>query len=128
MAGGNKFAKNLRKLQTPEEKRLWFLIKDRQLGSKFRRQVVIESYIADFCCFEKRLIIELDGNLHKSKKANDLTRTKYLESQDFTVLRFWNSELEHERTVINKIKDALSNPSSVPPKAGHLLSQGEKNK
>jgi len=108
-------AKDLRARQTLEEKRLWFLIKDRQLGYKFRRQVPIDCYIVDFCCFEKRLVIELDGSPHRNEinKAYDLARTKYLESEGFTVLRFWDSELNQEKRVINKIKDFLNNPSSV---------------
>ncbi|OGE74280.1 MAG: hypothetical protein A3I07_04585 [Candidatus Doudnabacteria bacterium RIFCSPLOWO2_02_FULL_42_9] len=110
-----KLSKELRKQQTPEEKRLWFLIKDRQLGYKFRRQVWIDNYIVDFCCFEKRLIIELDGNPHRQAEAKikDTTRGKHLESQGFIVLRFWNSELKHEKQLINKIKDYLNSPSSV---------------
>ena len=118
MLKDNQFARGLRRQQTPQEKRLWFLIKDRQLGCKFRRQVEIDNYIVDFCCFEKRLIIELDGSPHKNSviKANDIARTKYLEFQGFTVLRFWNSELEHERKVINKIKKYLNTP--------HLSRQG----
>ncbi|OGE81708.1 MAG: hypothetical protein A3H72_02430 [Candidatus Doudnabacteria bacterium RIFCSPLOWO2_02_FULL_48_8] len=108
-------ARDLRKKQTPEEKRLWFLIKDRQLGYKFRRQVWIDQYCVDFCCFEKRLVLELDGSPHRNPmtKSGDLSRTKYLESQGFTVLRFWNGEMTSEKKVINQIKDALNNPSSV---------------
>lgn len=119
MLKDRQIAKDLRKRQTPQEKRLWFLIKDRQLGYKFRRQVVIDKYIVDFCCFEKRLIIELDGSSHNSSiaKTKDLTRTRYLESQGFKIIRFWNSDLKHERELINQIRHYLNrfNPSSVPP-------------
>jgi len=59
-------------------------------------------------------------------KFYDIERTKYLEAQGFKVIRFWNSELDHEKSLLNKLKDILNNPSSVPPKAGHLLPQGEK--
>ena len=91
------------------------MIKDRQLGYKFRRQVWIDQYCVDFCCFEKRLIIELDGNPHRNlvTKTNDKVRTKYLESQGFTVLRFRNSELNSERQIVNQVKHLLNNPSSV---------------
>ena len=107
-----KSARVLRKQQTPEEKRLWLLIKDKQLGYKFRRQMKIDNYIVDFCCFEKRLIVELDGNLHRniSAKIKDQKREKYLESEGFKVIRFWNSELTRERNVINKIKQYLNTP------------------
>ena len=50
---------------TPPEARLWRHLRDRQLGGlKFRRQQVLGPYIADFCCFEARLVIELDGDSH----------------------------------------------------------------
>ena len=59
-------AKELRQRQTEAEKRLWFKLRDAQLyGTKFRRQEPIGNYIADFVCFEKKLVIEIDGNPHK---------------------------------------------------------------
>ena len=108
-------ARDLRRNSTPEERKLWLLIKDRQLGHKFRRQVILDKYYLDFCCFEKRLIIELDGSLHKKEinKIKDREREKYLESQGFRTIRFWNSDLNNERRVINQIKFQLNSPSSA---------------
>ena len=115
-----KNAKKLRKLQTPEEKILWERIKNRRLGNyKFRRQAIIDLLIVDFCCFEKRLVIELDGFGHRKNKPIDMNRDRYLKSQGFRIIRLWNSEIDQnlEKT-INKILVALESPSSgavAPP-------------
>jgi hypothetical protein len=54
-------AGELRKELTPAERKLWTHLRNDQLGVNFRRQHSIGSYIADFCCIQKKLIIELDG-------------------------------------------------------------------
>ena len=62
------YGRILRQRQTDAEEKLWQLIRNRKLsGLKFRRQHPLDKYIADFCCHEKRLVIELDGGIHKSK-------------------------------------------------------------
>jgi very-short-patch-repair endonuclease len=72
-------ARGLRKDQTPAEKLLWEYLRLKQLdGFKFRRQQAIGRFIADFICFEKRLIIELDGAVHLSQKERDGERDYYL--------------------------------------------------
>jgi very-short-patch-repair endonuclease len=63
------------------------------LGVNFRRQHAIGPYIADFCCIEKKLIVELDGSQHLEQQEYDQMRTAYVESQRFCVLRFWNKEV-----------------------------------
>ena len=61
----HKFARKLRQSSTDAEKLLWQTLRNRRLnGLKFRRQHPIDTYIADFCCLEKRLIIEVDGDYH----------------------------------------------------------------
>ncbi len=90
------FAKTLRKNQTEVEKLLWSKIRNRQIeGMKFRRQVPLNGYIVDFICYEKKIIIELDGGHHNNvyRKEYDKLRTKILKSKGFKVLRFWNSEI-----------------------------------
>ncbi|MBI5642544.1 MAG: endonuclease domain-containing protein, partial [Deltaproteobacteria bacterium] len=58
-------AKNLRKRSTDAENLLWMHLRSKQLeGFKFRRQEPIGSYIVDFVCFEKKIIIEVDGGQH----------------------------------------------------------------
>jgi adenine-specific DNA-methyltransferase len=89
-------ARNLRRGQTEAEQKLWAQLRDRRLqGYKFRRQVPLGRFIVDFSCYDERLVIELDGVPHadEERQARDRDRTRWLESHDFTVLRFWNSEV-----------------------------------
>jgi very-short-patch-repair endonuclease len=83
----------LRKNQTPEEILLWSKIRNNQTGYKWRRQVSIGNYIADFYCREKLLAIELDGNQHKDNKEYDKQRDKFFAFLGIETLRFWNSEI-----------------------------------
>jgi very-short-patch-repair endonuclease len=84
-------AKNLRKRSTDAERLLWRHIRGKQLeGMKFRRQEPIGNYIADFVCFEKRIIIEVDGGKHVVEKEKDATRDVWLREQGYAVFRFWN--------------------------------------
>lgn len=98
--------KELRKRQTPQEEKLWWYLKDRRLlGFKFRRQPSIGGYILDFYCAEKRLIIELDGEIH-DKKENleyDKIRDKYFKELDYKVLRFKNREIDENINGVIKI-------------------------
>jgi len=87
-------AKELRKKSTDAERLLWRHLKTKQLaGLKFRRQEQIGRFIADFVCYEKKLVIEADGGQHTVEKEKDDERTQWLNSQGFTVLRFWNNEI-----------------------------------
>ena len=89
-------ARSLRRGQTEAEQKLWAQLRDRRLqGYKFRRQVPLGRFIVDFCCYDERLVIELDGSPHAdpARSARDRERTLWLESHNFTVLRFWNSDL-----------------------------------
>ena len=93
-------AKAMRHIATDAEKKLWRLLRSRQLdAAKFRRQVPIEDYIVDFACHEKRLIVEVDGGQH-ADNAKDIARDKRLVAAGYRVLRFWNN-------------DVLSNPNGV---------------
>ncbi len=73
-------------------------------GCKFRRQQPIGPYIVDFVCFEKRLIIEVDGGQHAQRVEDDNARTEELRSQGFQVLRFWNNQILRE---IDSVKAAI---------------------
>ena len=87
-------ARDLRRNSTIAENKLWGAVRNRQLdGYKFRRQVAIGSFIADFCSLEKRLIIELDGSQHDERKNQDAARTHNLASRGFRVLRFSNDDV-----------------------------------
>ena len=91
-----KLARKLRHNQTEAEQRLWQQLRSRRLsGYKFRRQVPIGTYIADFVCEDAKLIVELDGGQHDDNKQADDIRTKNLEDFGYHVIRFWNNEV-HE--------------------------------
>ena len=87
------FARDLRKNMTDAERKLWLALRGRQFENyKFRRQVPVGKYIADFMCFEHRLIVEVDGSQH-DESIRDAVRDLWLESQGFRVLRLWNREV-----------------------------------
>ena len=89
-------ARRLRRDSTDAERLLWNRLRGRRLGGyKFRRQAPICGYIVDFACFDKRLIVEIDGGHHgfESNLGNDEVRRARIESEGFMVLRFWNSDV-----------------------------------
>ena len=86
-------AVRLRKESTPAEQKLWSRIRNEQLGVTFRRQHAIGNYIPDFCSPKAKLVIELDGSQHLEQAEYDDERTKYLESQGYKVMRFWNNDV-----------------------------------
>jgi len=93
---------------TDAERKLWFRIRNNQLGVKFRRQQPIGNYIADFICFEKKLVIEIDGGEHLENKRDE-ARDKWFRKQRFQILRFWNNEvLANLEGVLKIIKEKLS--------------------
>jgi len=106
-------ARQLRHDQTDAEKRLWACLRSRQLnGFKFRRQFVIGPFITDFCCFEQQLVVELDGGQHASNTAADETRSAFLRSRGYRVLRFWDNEVfENIDGVLQRIAQTLTLPS-----------------
>ena len=123
-----RFAKTLRHHQTEHELRLWGMLRNRRFAAfKFRRQVPIGPYVADFVCYEARLIVELDGSQH-ADSAHDKVRDQWLVADGYRVLRIWNGELLTQRdSVLEAIWYALNQaPSSGP--SDHLLPQGEKGR
>jgi very-short-patch-repair endonuclease len=116
-------AKELRQGETKAEQIIWSWLRAKKLnGVKFRRQQPIGNYVVDFVSFEKNLIIEIDGGQHNLEdlKNNDEVRTKWLESQGFRVLRFWNNEVSSNiEGVLAQTKEALvvhPLPSPLPSK------------
>jgi len=105
-------AKELRHNQTKAEDKLWQAVRRNSTGYKIKRQQVVDGYIADFICIEKRLIIEVDGEIHYDIeiKKRDEERSRILETQGYTILRFTNEEvIENIERVFNKIKTILDN-------------------
>ena len=105
-------AKILRKNFTDTERLLWKYLRAKQMeGYKFRRQEPIGSYIVDFVCYEKLLVIELDGGQHTTEKERDNERDIWFEGQGYKVLRFWNNEvLTNTEGVLEVIRDHLNHP------------------
>ncbi len=100
--------KDLRKDLTPQEYKLWYYLKGKNLSVKFRRQHGIGPYIADFYCKEKNLIIELDGSQHQENKEYDAERDDYIKTLGIKVLRFWNNEVDANiEGVLMKIKEEI---------------------
>ena len=88
-------AKDMRREPALYEKRLWKILRDRRLEAlKFRRQVVIGRYVADFVCCRHRLIVEADGPLHEERLDHDAARDAWLTAEGFIVLRFTNQQIE----------------------------------
>jgi len=85
-------ARALRRKMTDAERLLWRHLRGGQLeGLKFRRQHPIPPYILDFCCVERRLVVELDGSQHSVPA--DAARTAFLKLHGWQLLRFWDNEV-----------------------------------
>jgi very-short-patch-repair endonuclease len=83
----------LRARMTDAECKLWFALRDRRFAAfKFRRQVPVGPFIADFVCYNARVIVEVDGGQHSASQS-DQRRDRWLVANDFQVLRFWNNDV-----------------------------------
>jgi very-short-patch-repair endonuclease len=102
-------ARRPRKQATEAEQRLWFLLRRKQLdGYRFRRQVPIGTYVADFACFAERLIVEVDGSQHADREKKDAQRTAWLQERGYRVIRVWNNDItENPEGVVTAILAAL---------------------
>ncbi len=90
-------ARALRKAMTPQEVKLWGLLRKlRSEGFHFRRQAPVDGYVLDFVSFKHRLIVELDGSQHAEDSGlrRDARRDGYFAAHGFLTLRFWNSEID----------------------------------
>ncbi len=119
-------AKILRKRPTDAEKIMWKYLRGKRLeGFKFRRQEPIGNYVADFVCYEKRIMVEVDGGQHCREK--DSERDIWFEGQGFKVLRFWNNEvLKNTQGVWEVIRrHCLTHPPLTPPIKGGAESRQE---
>ena len=113
-------ARELRSNATDAERLLWHFVRNRHLsGYRFRRQVPLGPYVADFVCNRARLIVEIDGSQHDEHLLDELERTQYLARLGFRVIRFWNNEvLQRTEAVLESILEALiqacPHPSPLP--------------
>ena len=126
-------ARRLCKNMTDAERRLWQYLRLRQLeGHKFRRQVRIGPYIADFACLKSMLVIEVDGGQHAEARAYDERRDDFMRGQGYRILRFWNNEvLGNMDGVWQVIAAEINNDGScggtphpdLPPQGGKGLAE-----
>jgi very-short-patch-repair endonuclease len=86
-------ARALRRNATDAERIMWRVLRDRRLGgAKFRRQVPIGPFVADFACAAHALVVEIDGGQHADNPA-DVRRDAFLQAEGWRVLRFWNNDV-----------------------------------
>ena len=109
-----RFTKLLRRRMTPAEKTLWTALRNRKLqGSKFRRQVNVGPYIADFFSWEHRLIVEVDGGVHDEREEYDEERDTYFYDRRFKVVRIRNEEVLHNlNSALQKIQQTIEKAPS----------------
>ena len=101
---GYKQARELRKVPTPAEIKLWAYLRGGRLkGVKFRRQHAIGYYVPDFCSIKPKLIIELDGSQHLEQDEYDTERTAFFKSKGYRVLRFWNNDVLNDVNSVLKV-------------------------
>jgi len=101
-------ARENRKNSTEAENLLWQAVRNHQLGYKIRRQHYIDRFIVDFVCISKKLVVEVDGEIHLSQREYDKSRTYELEQFGFKVIRFKNEDvLNNFDSVLSKIKFEL---------------------
>jgi very-short-patch-repair endonuclease len=90
----------MRREPTDAEAAMWRLLRDRRFSQfKFRRQVPFQNYILDFVCFERRLVIEIDGSQH-AEAPRDTARDHALAHEGFQIARYWNNDVLQCRTAV----------------------------
>ena len=114
---------DLRRSPTVYEHELWQHLRARKMvGLKFRRQHPLGPYIVDFVCLSRKIVVEIDGPVHRFRKAHDQRRDTWLKSQGFVVIRIENDELEFEKTNglmrLRKRLLGLLSPPLPPPRWG----------
>lgn len=106
----------LRNAATDAERKLWYRLRGKQLGVKFRRQYPIAGYVADFASPEARLVVELDGSQHQQQVSYDAERSRKMQVNGYRVLRFWNDDvLLRTEDVLERILRAITQPLPNPP-------------
>ena len=122
----------LRREPTQPEKKLWAKLRNRQLGGiKFRRQVWLCAYIADFYAADLKLVIEVDGDSHAAREAADQHRSQVLRGAGFHVLRFCNADVMDNldgvlETILMTARENPSPSHSAPPSGSLPLPHGER--
>jgi very-short-patch-repair endonuclease len=125
----NEIARELRRNRTGAERERWSRLRQlKEAGFRFRQQTPIDRFVVDFVCLGKRLIVELDGATHGTteERRKDAERERYLVSQGFRVMRFWNDDvLNNLDGVMDSIVHELNTPTPTPPCKGEGPSTGK---
>ena len=115
-------ARELRNEATPQERALWALLS--RYRPKFTRQLSIPPYFADLACRRARLIVEVDGSQHLDSEE-DIDRTQFLETEGWTIIRFWNSEVNENpegvaEAILQRAAECLggTHPRPLPSREG----------
>ena len=105
-------AREMRHEPAAAEKKLWACLRNRQLADlKFRRQVCIGPFIADFYCAGLLLIVELDGDSHADRLKYDAERTTWLENNGYRVIRFYNHDVQ--KNLVEVLEAILSESERI---------------
>lgn len=104
-----RFKRRLRKRQTAHEQIMWELLRNRRFNNlKFYRQYRIGSYIVDFLCKSHRLVLEVDGEIHRYKELEDCKRKEKIQTMGYSIVRCTNDEVETcPLVVLNRIEKAI---------------------
>ena len=103
-------SRELRRAMTPQESALWQRLRNSQLGHRFRRQQIIDGFIADFFCAAANLVVEVDGPVHDYQRLEDAEREATLRERGLDILRIKNDEVsESIDAVIDRIRFAIRN-------------------
>jgi very-short-patch-repair endonuclease len=125
----NQIARRLRKTMTPQEVKVWVHLRSwRPRGYHFRRQAPRKGFIVDFVCLKHHVVVELDGGQHNfdGHQAADHDRDTTLGRSGFRVLRFWNSDVDHNLPgVLHRIDEALRESPHPAAFGGHPPPSGE---
>lgn len=106
--------KELRRRQTLEEKILWGELRNSKLGSRFKRQYSVSKYVIDFYCPKRKLAIEIDGSVHKTRIKYDKFRKEYMESLGIITIRFWGSQVRSDLKSVLEIIEQHLTPGPSP--------------
>jgi len=111
-------ARSLRSRMTDAERKLWSALRDRRFANfKFRRQVPLGPFIADFVCYDARLIVEVDGGQHAESRSDE-RRDRWFAANGFVVRRFWNNDvLTNLEGVLISILETLHGRTPHPDRA-----------
>jgi len=107
VADRTSFVRSLRNYATVAEKTLWAELKSSKLGFKFTRQLPIGRRVADFCCRQRNVVVEVDGASHASKLEDDEVRDQAMAEAGYLVVRVTNEEVLNQMAeVLDRIRTA----------------------